>query len=778
MTRRLCGYDVNGWRDLHARSWQLTPGEEAAPDGRHCSAPLALPDVVRAGIVGREWIGGAQAALAPHGRGGGWGALGAADNRVAVRALLAPNAPEGAPARLAAAFDGMAHGAQTAVAAIDDLPDADEAVQDRLLDAMAGLRIANRLLVWRPVLAALHAISQGLVADGASVGVINHCSDGATVQRLRIRREAGRSGSILAPERRQAGRLIRGDWGYAGLLRRAVAEVTAVLPMQWRLDALLTRAVGQLALGLPAEREVMRLENRDWAVLNPPRSMEPPSIAINAADLAPIRDCDLIVFESLTEGRIRGDLLAAFVAALGRDPVDAPIDAIALGALTAAERVARREPVYFDFLPVISTIVVGTRETRNFDLIKADETLPAGQVYRSPEPAPLLIPANHAMLSIYLAKQNEPRPREATIKLEPAMREDTRVLLTVEQTPAAGRARILLDAPSVHRRFEVDWSGARELPGTWDDLIAGLQPALPVVPDRLVLPCSAEMWEDGPRRNGLAGKLRRMASGEVNWRELATSIAAAQGGVHCISSDGELPAEIDARTRAMLDDLTARAVRAVFDPGAEDRNHALKFVSWQFKRCPQTLVEAFLQSWEMEEAGGSPFLDKAPARVLRYQAVGRIVRAEADELRAMAMLLARPFANWHIRDETACAAFILSRSETAAARLTRRDVDRLATHAATTMDDCRGTAIMYLMYPARLAAGLLRWRQAEPFALVKGADPAADRLVASIEAAEAALHALPQSASARRTLDAFEMLRLAFEGAGQPGILRAMYADG
>lgn len=792
MIRRLCGYDLNGWRDLHARNWRLAPDGEEIPE-RHAGAALLLPDVIRADLDHDGWIGGEQAAMAPHGRGPGWGAVGAAERRRPVRDLLGTDAPPEAPELLAAAMRGMARGARIAVAAIDDLPDAEETVQENLLDALAQVRAPRRLLVWRPVLSALHWIEEHEVEDGAEIGVINHCAAGFAVQRLRIRREAGRDRDVVAPERRQGGMLIEGASGYVGLLDATTAAVAAAMPGDWRLDPRLTRAPGRLALGLPAPAEVVRLDNGRWDVLQAITPPPPPPLVLPAEALSLLSGCTTVLVETLTEGPVRAALLDGIAQSLGRAPQDTPREGPALGALAAAERLERREPVYFDFLPRISTIVFDNREARNYDLIDADETLPAGEIYRSPRPARLSIPAGRAQIAVYLRKDREARPREAILTLPRPMPTDIPVTLTIEQTPASGRARIMLETETDHRRHDLDWDGATALSDEaieekaegrvaaeilnaiddpWPRLIAALQPARPIVPNRLVLPCAADLWAEGYRRNNLAQLLHLATiSSRPDWKTLANAISSPQAGVYCISSDGEIPHGIDAATVAALEHCTDQAMRDAFDRSVRDRRDALKFLTWQFRRCPEALVEPLLALWRNPNAGALP--SPPPARVLQYQAVGRIVRSPALELEALGILLDRPFNDWLVRDETACMAFILSRSETAAARLSRDDLERLSGHAVRSLDHCRAERLRYMMYPIRLIGGLLRWREVEPFALVVGDDPCAAHLDQALERALEALMAAPGPFS-ERAREACELLRKALKGQGRPDILASL----
>ena len=242
-----------------------------------------------------------------------------------------------------------------------------------------------------------------------------------------------------------------------------------------------------------------------------------------------------------------------------------PVATVALGALEAARRISTGAPVYFDFLPRLSTIVHGSQGAANFDLIDASETLEAGRLYRSPKPATFGIPAGHTDISIFLNKEAAGHPRKARVALGAELKETTPVSLWVEQKPAAGRARITLDAPELSRQFLVDWDAAEEDPRPWADIIADLETPPPSVPNRLDLKCGMRPWDDSPRGPGLRALLASEVDAvNVDWKSLSDKLSARPFGEYCISSDGQLPDEvtdIDERRPRYFDRTRARGHR-------------------------------------------------------------------------------------------------------------------------------------------------------------------------------------------------------------------------
>lgn len=388
--KKLSGFDLNGWRDSTARNWVvLADGEEREVPSSIVDGGLNGVVVMTGAKANSGFVGGAQAALAPHGLGDGWGTVGAGGKRVKVRSLISG---EGSVEQLSAAFRGMAPQADFGVGSLDDHPGITELQQERLIAAMRKARNATPLLVWRSVLAALHAIELGAIEHGQLVGVVNHVADGFTVQKLRIRRENSRGQTLLAPERRAVGKLMASELGYDGLSLRAREAVLSASQTD-RSDHLeWAHAHGRLTLGLEASPEVLRLKNGSWEILNPPKEL-PGSLPAAPAMSQEFQQCDVVLFETLTEGALSDGLFARAASAVGRSPLRLAATAVAQGALTAARRLSRREPVYFDFLPQISTIVQRRDAAENFDLIDPEATLPAGSVYRSPSPARLAIQA-------------------------------------------------------------------------------------------------------------------------------------------------------------------------------------------------------------------------------------------------------------------------------------------------------------------------------------------------------------------------------------------------
>ena len=76
--KKICGVDLNGIQDAACRNWVLgVDGEEVFNDEPYINLGSVNSSVIEVSTPnGPEYVGGIQADLAPHGRGGGYGEVG------------------------------------------------------------------------------------------------------------------------------------------------------------------------------------------------------------------------------------------------------------------------------------------------------------------------------------------------------------------------------------------------------------------------------------------------------------------------------------------------------------------------------------------------------------------------------------------------------------------------------------------------------------------------------------------------------------------------------
>ena len=737
---KLCGYDLNGISDQVAKNWAFTVGGEEVIGGEHLSLPVRAPCIVNVSGSNKDnWIGGAQASLAPHGRGGGWGEVGDSQRRRAVSDLIVDDtAPR---EQLAAALAGLASGAKyTVVSLNEDHPDT-ETLQERLISSIAKTKLGRPLLVWRSVLVVLGELSSAnsnfSLHDKMEIGVVCHSPKGMSIQKLVLRSTGRDTGPAFAPERQRPARLIEPQLGYDHLLRKSKAAIISCFDERSAQSIDVSTNQVELALNGKCDEALVRNLRGDFIHIAP---IELPHQGFSFVDdgLDELQSCDLVILESLCSERVKAQLCEALHKVISKPVHASKSDIVARGALEAAKRFSSGSPVYFDFLPTISTIVLKEAEASSIDLVTADETLPAGKVYRSPKPVQFAIQPGQEDISIYLNKQLSERPRKTVVSLGSPAKEIVPVAVSVEQAPAAGRAKIIVDAPMISRNFLVDWDKATELDMTWEDLIDDLSHNPPSIPKRLVLPCSIDHWQGINEEGGLAKLVEEQVKAqEPNWSLLSRALSARFQGAYPISSDGKLPDGLDQKTLTAFDQLTDVAMNQIETRIAAARsedNDPIKFLTWQFKRAPSRITELLTSVLRERDARGNhPTVAHVSSWVLFYQGVGRTCSLENDEHKAIRTIIDDKRVKWSWRMQTAAMAFILSRSDSAPLLLTREDVEYLAQRVISEFNDELGSSYTRFNYAPFLLAGLVRWRLKTPDALVLGTDPLAEDLKITVE---------------------------------------------
>ena len=727
MKRRLAGYDLNGWRDHCARSWRARHGEETVEDIEEVLFGGFVSQIVQTGQSGRHpFVGGLQAGLAQHGKGDGWGEVGQ-QGRFALRTLL--DDPDCDTLAFSAAFRSLAPDPILAVMAIPDCAETTESHQETWLEAMRRSGVRQPYLVWRPVLAVLGSLERHSFSDRDRVGVVTQHGAGLTTQTLTLR-DIGK----LTPERRRSGVLHEAHGSLNTRLGRALAHLRQTETHGER-EPLETAAMpGHVALGEATGPEPFRRKNGSWGILAPFDQKLPPEPVLFETIAAQVSECDVVLFDARFGPALAMQLETELTEALGRPVTRVPCETVALGALEAARRLSGGEPAFFDFLPQVSTLVQGAEGALTHNLVPEDEVLPAGKLYVSRTPARFHLLPGQDQISVYLRKETEPAPRLA--RLEGIAKPDkaTEVQLTLEQQPVAGRARLTLTSAALPTPHVIDFEAAETQGETWEEIIARHERPRPTIPDRLVLQCGMQVWDGFANRHGLSELLKREAArASPDWGALATQLSARPEQRYAISSDGSVPQVLPLDDEAALDQMIDRAKDEVLSRLATRRyrdNHTLRFLTWTFRRCPQEVIPHILAALD---GPGHPFRGRGRLTLL-LQGLGRTLRQPNDMRRAMDYLLALPSAAWK-KDQTACMAFLISRTDDALPLLERPDVEYLAEIVRAGLErECGRHYTSTFIYLPILLVGLLRWRMVEPWALVAGRDPAADRMAEPLDA--------------------------------------------
>ncbi len=752
MTRHLAGLDLTGWRDSVTRNWR-PHGEDEDDDGavEHVDAGVA-PCAV---MMGRDSaalraVGGPQATLAPHGRGTGWGDIGAPGRRrsvdSALRQLLA--GPDGAAQEtISAAARALCLGADQAVVTIPDVPEMNDAAQQRILDALREGGVRRPFLLWRSVALCLSALTGAQPPPpGAMVGIVEHDGAGLRLQTLRVQ-AAAVQGGVTAPERRQAGVLI--SWEGA-LAHRRDAAIQTLLASERALDATAARLADTptlMALGEAPQTELVRLANGSWVRLSPPTPPTELDIAMPSDIATQLKNCTRVIFDTPMSDAPREALRRALSAASPAPVSLAPSGAAAHGAFEAGERLSRGAPVYFDFLPQVSVVVQRKHRAVFASLVPEGATVAANETYRTVDPPVFVVSKGMEKLEVYLRKEGEPKVRCATVALPARPNADERVTVELEQRPAQGLARIEVRAerwaPLARAPIRLDWARMVEDPRGEEELLDALSQRAPHVPERLVLPCDAIAWREPAGLNALLP--RNADRREPRYKDVADFLSAGvlrlqdgqvgKKGVgerfRAVDSDGRTPEGVDC---SALQRVIDAAVRELLDCAAHHRpppdNAPLRVLTWCFSRCPvpiQTeLIAAAADDWH-------PWAAPAGASVVIWQGLGRVTDDPRRIRQVLDLLFARAPEQWS-QQHCACIAFMMTRRDETFDVMSETEAVALCRVITRMLERDRGGPYGQLFaYHLQMAGGLLRRRRVEPFAWMPEMDHDARALLSVLE---------------------------------------------
>lgn len=779
MRRRIAGLALDGRRDVAALGPDGEGGgtgdeEVRLIDGGTCADVITTE-------AGRR-IAGPQAALAPHGRGPGWGPIGdPARRRPLAAAIDACGRDEAHAADLAAAIAALARGAEEVVLAVPDLPRFDEAAQGAVLRAARGSGARRVRLLWRPVAAMLALIEAGDLGPedlGARLRILIHGPKGIEEQTLTLREDPEHTGH-LAPQRDGPGRLLPSGPGLDELFRRAAGSV----PAGDRSGPV--RLGPELLVGAarPGDMELLRDRFGRWHVVTAPE-LDPEALLAGAQPLpAPEAPCAASVLVTPLAPRFAEEL-AARIGGVAR--ILGP-EAVARGCLRAGRLIERGLPHYFDRLEAIS-IAVQRRpgEPAFAPLIPEGHVVAANREYVSEDLTGFVWPCNKDHAEFYVLKGRS-ELREWTVNKPAAPPADVPVILRIRQTP--GQSWAVLEITSqiwdalARAPERLDWEELRPIDLTPEALLERLRTPPPTIPERIVEPAHRDLWlgTSGRRGGEKALQLAQQAArgGMVDARRWAVFLCRParhpQDGGRCwpVSTDGALPEGLPPEAyegfARMLEVLAGRLLAGPWPPD----NEPLKALTWCFAACPEPVQDAILEALEAE-AAGRPHRLTALGRaipVLR-QGAGRVLTGQA-RLRRLFALIARQPLNNHMIGALATA---LTRRAEAPQALDRELVDRFLDRLGEELLEQVWSRSFKAKFKNTLAAiaGLFRWREREPYALLASGEARAAALQDRLEKARGML-ARPEWQSVPARAQKVELLAKILDylkGRGDPAILR------
>lgn len=739
--RRVVGLNINGWKDTAARDWD--PDE---PDQR-LDAALTL-DGGAGGVAIRQLsgalVGGPQAALAPHGRGIGWGEIGNLNRRISLAGVLDPGSATYLKALegFGATADALSRRAEKVVVTVPDHPLFDEGAQGTVLESLKRQRRAN-ILLWRPVALFLYALAQGEIRNeqvGSVFRFVIHTGSGLEVQKLKLRADNEHIGHF-APERDGYGHQIADRLGLQSLVKRAHQLVlTANANYDERLTERSSLALkiltGEKSAGQP---EIVRHNNKNWLEIVAPEIKFNDLFSTADRELIPDETdaADATFFATPLSNHFAEEILTTLKQRFP-DLRCLPWNGIAHGALTAARIIEKGLPHYFDRLTPIKLAVLSQNNPYFEDLIVSDATLPANREYVSPPYRDLIWQRGKRELEFFVLKgDQEVRHWKTPIGAAPS--HDMPVELRVRQTPGQSWAKLSLTSPEWEQLqqnpLHLDWATLAPDARTPEEILAYLANPPPVVPIRIVEPANYQFWSGNDRFDGILPALSEMErAGKLHPGRLATLLRRSFRDPNtktrqwAISTDGSLPEELTDEDRARfekaLNRLSDVLVGAIAKNVAPKDNEILKCLTWSFTLCPKASQEAITQALEFDLLQQPHLLLKPPsARRVLTQGAGRAISG-ADLLKKVLDVLVNRQQN---TDTLNAIAMILSRREEAPDALDRDTTTKILQIVEQELNQLAKDKSFERRFSNALSAlgGLFRFRLVDRYALLASRDPIA-----------------------------------------------------
>ncbi len=796
MTRRIVGLDLNGRFDLAARDW----GEDDEDSG---DRPIRILQGGTAAAVvhtmAHRRVAGPQAALAPHGRGRGWGDIGDPGRRRPLSGAIDRGAGTEDDANdLRAAVDALARGADEVVAAVPDLLGFAEAAQGAMIAALRARRRQARLL-WRPVAAFLDLLAEGEIGpqdEGLRFRLLIHAGGGIEDQILTLRQDTGHPGHF-APQRDGPGQLCASQVGLDALFDRAQRLVVAAnIGIDWsRCDA--SRLGPALVTGAAesGQTEVLRAWNGNWEVATAP-ALAPEALGLAGLYLpAPAAPITVTFLVTPLASALAAALAGAVEGAAGPVVLAGP-ETVARGCLHAGRLIARGLPHYFDRLEPIAIAVMHSDRPAWEHLIPPDAVVPANREHVSPELGGFEWRKRKAELDFYVLK-GEGEVRHWTVFRPPGPSRTVPVALRIRQTPGQSWARLTVGAQDwetlARSPVLLDWESLTPLPETPEEVLERLRNAPPTIPERVVEDAHIDLWlgsiwaGEGEAGQLAAAEALGRTKGPDDWAKAIGRQRrhpdAPRERLRPVGTDGDLPPglppEMRDGFRAALDRMAAGLCAATLRDPPRD-NSLLKALTWSFTACPGPAQEAILRALEALAAGRHhPLLVPSHASRVLHQGSGRAIGGAARLARLFTYLEQAPLNT----DTINALAMALSRRQEAPEALTRAQVDHLLSRLGEELiDRIRRHDLKVRFRNTILAiAALFRWRLREPFALLaepRGGhppDPAAIALREKLLEAQVLLEDPHRHVAQREDKVAVvKAILLHLDGRGDPGILDRM----
>lgn len=679
--RTALGFDLNGLWDFVAEG-----------DGEN---PLVMKDLgIRGSIIRlaadhaekdkpHRWIGGAQAALAPHGRGPGWGKeIGAVENRVfwadVLNAIVLDSLTRSQAEAVSVFLDALIDEPSSAHVAVPDAVSFDEPARDRLLRLLSQTRRLRATLLWRPIAAILGWTEEPadrlgfLPAPDMRIGVLSLMGGGIQFADAKLIRERWREGDLWVPERSVAGVEFRQSIGGEVLVEQGRQDLEATMREVDHATVSVANAPWRAAVGERPGFELVRLPNRSWRRV--PDTLNP-RIEFSSSDIpeefrARVAAAEALIIEGPMAGNERW--VESVLQAIGVPKVPTYRGGrglVASGCLASAMRAAAGQPIYYDFLPQLEINALVGGEPRFVELVPKHKRLLGGSVYRGAAPGEFAIGKGATRPVFFLFKEDFPKGRKAEVDLPEEADREHRISVSVEQSPGQGFAHVRVSSESFEalrtRPIELDWAGMELVDATREEILASLsgQGGL-AYPDAVATPGHPFLWYPDHPKGDLRDQLQayidrpllRSGSVDQKGREALQALrerfskaenpayVARRMGLVCeedasfraLDSNGRLPAaKGDYEVPAGAEDLLTSAMAKAGGEIREVLAHRLLrqdvkllgdivgFATWCFWQCPAPIVGLLIDIY----AGRSSVKIH---HILYREGLGRVVHAPED----------------------------------------------------------------------------------------------------------------------------------------------------
>lgn len=683
----LQGYDLNGLWDFTAAVTES--GDRRTTDlGIHGSLVRLAADRVR-------WIGGRQAALAPHGKGQGWGPIGDPDNRVFVGDILVGLSTKPAEAHadaLGCLLDEFAGDAREAVVAVPDVAAFDEAARERLLSMLDRSSKVRSTLLWRSIAAILGWLDEPGLGGGAAaredmrVAVLSLMGDGVHVADAKLVRGEGAHSDIWVPERYRTGAEACESFAGERGVRRIAERLAGELGLDLETVLRCTNAPWRAGVGAGPLFELIRRRDGGWRPVpgvadgwTMPRLEDVPQ-----AFRERLRGADAILVEGpmVENGAWREAIVEGLSLLDGPRLYQMPRDSVARGCLAAAQRSRLGKPVYYDFLPQLQINALVGDEPKFVELIPRNQRLRGGAVYRHEAPGIFAISKGARRLTFYLFKEGFDRGRKAEVDLPEEASEGHRIRVTVEQSPGQGFAQVRIGSDSFEalrrRPVQLNWARMEVVDETREEILRILKGETGLrYPDAVTTPGHAIHWHPDHPQGSLslldllkaycclplirAGKvdakvqqalhtIRERFSRPANPSFVARSMripCGDRGNFRALNSDGTLPSATDFFpvpdiAGVTLDAALHKAANELAQllglaDGRRDRRligDLVGFATWCFWKCPDSIADVLADRYE--ERTGVQI-----QHILLREGMGRVVHRREQLERYFAVIDSR-----------------------------------------------------------------------------------------------------------------------------------------